>query len=389
MSIPKKAITIGLSGFPYGMAATRKLKYMASSLVLIDYSFTVISNTFIKKSDLNKKLTKSGIIDNISYLTTSPYVFSPNNFHKKLYGKTLGVINEFFLILTHKYNCVFIYSMNFLYTVFYGSLLNFLGRPVCLVYFEMRSKVDTRKKWYHKINDFLFDNYIFTFVNGVVLISEELKKHLNKRYPNKPSIKIPPLVNFSEFNAKRLPKEDYFLFCGSLEYLDIIKFIIRSFLKIAFPHSCKLYLVVNGDRYLLSKLVSHISELGLEGKVRLLSGLSKQDLYFNYINSKALLIPIRNTAQDKARFPQKIAEYTASKRPIITCNNGEIKNYFDESSAFISENYDIKEYAQQMQKAIENPSLCDQIGRNGFEIGKHHFDYHNYSVPFDKFLQNL
>ena len=51
-------------------------------------------------------------------------------------------------------------------------------------------------------------------------------------------------------------------------------------------------------------------------------------MYNEFFNSEALLIPLRNTIQDIARFPNKLSEYVGVSGLIITTDVGEIKDYF-------------------------------------------------------------
>ncbi|NJO89893.1 MAG: hypothetical protein HC831_13805 [Chloroflexia bacterium] len=68
-------------------------------------------------------------------------------------------------------------------------------------------------------------------------------------------IKIPPLVDFNEFKvSKEESKSNYFLFCGSIEYREIVDFIIDSYLKIEIPHNYKLNLVLSGPEIEFNKL---------------------------------------------------------------------------------------------------------------------------------------
>ena len=108
-----------------------------------------------------------------------------------------------------------------------------------------------------------------------------------------------------------------------------------------------------------------------------------------YKNAKALLIPIRDTEQDNARFPNKIAEYSAAKKPIITTNSGVVKRYFNEESAFISKNYCIKEYSSIIDLAIANPEIALKKSIKCYEIGRKHFDINSHSSNLDMFLNDI
>ena len=101
----------------------------------------------------------------------------------------------------------------------------------------------------------------------------------------------------------------------------------------------------------------------------------------------ALLIPLRPTFQDIARFPHKIGEYLASGNPVISTNYGEVKYYFrDMDNMLIAENYDVQEFAEKMQYVINNINEVKRIGLNGKELALKQFNYQAQGEVIDKFL---
>ncbi|MGB8491608.1 MAG: glycosyltransferase, partial [Bacteroidales bacterium] len=98
-----------------------------------------------------------------------------------------------------------------------------------------------------------------------------------------------------------------------------------------------------------------------------------------YKTAAALIIPLRNKDQDRARFPHKLGEYCASARPIITDRVGEICNYFDETNSYLCQDYDKLEFSKAMINVLEYPEQAGRIGRNGYLTGLKHFNYSSYS----------
>lgn len=385
----KSIVTIGLSGFPFGMAASQKLFLMGKAIAINGSDFTVISNTFIKETDLNKKLEKKGTIDSVKYLTTSPFIFSPQGVLKKIWGKFIGILLEFLLIIKlkrqKKLDVLIIYSMSFLYTAFYGLLAKLLNISSYFVYFELRSSCTNRKGFGVKLNDKLLDKQIFRFVSGVITISENLVQQVKKYSPNKKYIVVPPLVDFDQFKIKRAIEDAYFLYCGTLAYIEVIEFIIDSYTLLK-SSEYKMFMVLNGSSKELEKITKKINDLGLQKQIRILSNLEYDDLINYYTNAKALLIPLRNTPQDVSRFPQKVAEYCAAKNPIISNKIGEMVNYFNDSSIVFCKGYDKAEFAEKLKYVIDNKEECERIALNAYKIGEENFDYKSFSKPLYSFL---
>jgi glycosyltransferase involved in cell wall biosynthesis len=88
-----------------------------------------------------------------------------------------------------------------------------------------------------------------------------------------------------------------------------------------------------------------------------------------------LLLPLRNTIQDKARFPFKISEYLASGRPIITSDVGVISEYFiDNENALICIPDDIDSFVEKLNYVIFNSYAANEIGNKGYLLGKNYFN---------------
>ncbi len=376
--------TLGLCGFPYGTASVQKLMLMARAIVKEDVSFTVISHTFLKKNDLNNILTKKGKMNGINYFTTSPYVFSPKSKILKTYAKTLGFIKEVLWIVFRikKVDVIILYSYKYLYVRFWSFLSNFFNIPVYLIYFELRSSFTMPKSYLDRINDELLDKKSFKHVSGVITISNQLIEQVRKYTPKKPCFIIPPIVDFEAYDTIPVRQQDAkcFLFCGSVAYKEIIDFIIDSFKLIEKNiHDAKIQLIINGSNDDIEDYRKQVELDQLEEKILIQTGLSNEELIQAYKSAYALMIPLRNTQQDIARFPQKIAEYCASKRPIITTPFGEIINYLDQQSAFYCEDYNISLYSEMILHVYENEDLANFVGENSYNAGRKYFNYKSYS----------
>ena len=120
--------------------------------------------------------------------------------------------------------------------------------------------------------------------------------------------------------------------------------------------------------------------------LRVMTDLAYNDLINLYKNSEALIIPMRDTDQDKARFPHKISEYCASGRPIITNKIGEIGNYFNAENAFLCTGYNVDEYASAMLKVVSDPELADRVAAKSYKTGMEVFNYKTYQKQLRNFF---
>jgi hypothetical protein len=103
-----------------------------------------------------------------------------------------------------------------------------------------------------------------------------------------------------------------------------------------------------------------------------------------------LMIPLRDTLQDNARFPHKIGEYSASKRPILTTNFGEPKVYFkDGETALLADDYSLSSYIKKLSEVLPVKENLDKIGIGGYNVGLDNFDYKAQAITLKKFITGL
>ena len=306
--------------------------------------------------------------------------------------KIIGVINELKLLISlckkQNLDVGIISTMQFIPMLCYSIISKWLNFPIILNYVELSSAMTSRKGITIKVNDYFFERFAFNLVDGVLPISDFLLNFVKKHSLEKLFLKIPVLCDFKKFeDIKNTAKEKYFIFCGAAGYIEIITFILNAFDLVDTKDEIYLYLVVDGTPKQLSILNTEIRKINRKNYVKIFSKLSDKSLTELYVNAIGMLIPLRPTMQDTARFPHKIGEYCASGNPIITTNYGEIKTYFvDGLSALIAEHYDVQEFADKMLFVISNPKEAIIIGKNGKSVGLMNFNYKNFGRKINDFI---
>lgn len=387
-----KIVHVGVSGFPYAInASINRCIALYTTINGNGYEVFVINNKAIDPRLFNSKVNNFGSYHGIDFDFTPLYPIKPTSFIKRRLNNLTGKINELILIfkksIKKEIDLMFFYPTGkfteLLYYSFFSKIFKF---PLIVHYVEYRSAFRSREDFFVKYNDILFDKYLSFFSDGVIPISEFLVNKLKERSENINYIKVPPLVDFSLFKSNLKEDVKYFLFVGSVGYFDVINLLIESFEQIP-NKEFRLYLVLSGNLKIVSDRISKSSKKGL---IRLSSNIEYKELIGLYCNAKALLIPLRDNIQDKARFPQKISEYLASKNPIITTNYGEIEYYFkDKVNALVANQYSLKDIAEKMKFIIDNPKKAVDIGKKGHETGLKYFNKNNYSNQMDGFLMDV
>jgi glycosyltransferase involved in cell wall biosynthesis len=316
--------------------------------------------------------------------------FRPKKFLKRFFFKLFSPIFEFWafrnLNKSKKIDWVNVYTQYFGLCLFYYFLSKIFRFKTILHYVEIRSEFKNRNLFL-KLNDFLYDNYVMFLFDRYLPISRFLDEYLKEKNVNVNTLIIPPICDFGQFKSLKCHNniaDSYFLYCGSSAYTEVILFIIEAFEKIKTDNSVKLYLVLNGP---ISVQIKELLERNF-GRIKLFSKLDYNELICLYKNSIALLIPLRNTKQDEARFPQKICEYLASGKIVISTNFGEVRWYFkDMENSLIANDYDVTAYSEKMDWVFLNSQNLKAIEERAYKTGKDFFDINAYRKSIKLFLK--
>lgn len=388
---------LGTGGFPFGTATIQRQIQLAKSLQLAAFKVIVINSRSPHSSFTAKKekISVHGFYQGIEYLYCSLVPYRPANFFLRNIIKQLGIFLEFFAILYYrlfKHTKYIFYRTNILSSLKYHYFISkVFGMELIYDYVELYDSVGERINKNKKGSEISFDYNFYKYTHKLVVISNFLENHVKKIAPDKQMVKIPPIIDFSYFDNIKVEaqKSSYFLYCGSSTYDDIIKFIIKAFVNSnSAENNYKLKLVISGNSDQLSSLNQYLIDNQYQSSIEVLSKLSYFDLVSHYKSASALLIPMSNNIQDQARFPFKICEYTASKRPIITSDTGVIKEFFeDRVNAFIAKSDNFEDFINKLNLVVEQPKLADSIGVNSYELGKNVFNYKTYSEVFSNLIQ--
>jgi len=376
---------LGINGFPFGMAAVQRQIQISKALINSENKVLVISQKGDHSSDRKnkEKIFASGSFEGVDYLYASGTPLYPENFIVRNVLKVVGAINEMLIILfyalTKKLTCVIVCTSNLARLKYFWYLTRITNTKLVYDYVEYFSSLENRAIKAPD-NKKTFDTVFFKYADALIIISTYLEKHVNSMKANLPYAIVPPVMDFEKFSRinNKPVESDYFLYCGNYLYVDVIEFIIEAYRKTnCSSQGISLILVVNGPAEIVSEMKNSVNE---DKTIKILSRLSYEDLIGYYKNAKALLIPLQDNLQDKARFPFKISEYTAAGRPIITSDSGAVIDYFEDGkNALIAKTGDNNDFATKLKFVLDYPQKADQIGRNGYELGLKYFNYKSYT----------
>lgn len=395
MQEKKSIVFLGFPDFPYGLAEAQKIILISKCLILKGNHVTVICRNGSYSQSEKPELKVNGVYDNIEYIYASGSCFRNQKFTKRRLLEIKGKTKEFLLLRKKKRDNSLDYAIistrRFSSIVYYYLLSKWFRFKIILNYVEYYSAMRKEKfQIIQRLNDKLFDKYAPILSDAVFPISEFLINHIKKISPSRKFLKIPGLTDFEKYSGIEVVKsKKYFMYCGNAGYKEIIQFILDAFELIGNSSSCFLYLVINGYESDIKQIEEYIQKKTKKERITIFSKLSDKELFTLYYNAVALLIPLRPTFQDIARFPHKTGEYLASGNPVISTRYGEIKYYFtDMVNMLLAKSYDINLFADKMQFVIDNPSDAQKIGTEGKNVATKLFDYRYKAEEIDDFLNS-
>jgi glycosyltransferase involved in cell wall biosynthesis len=375
--VEKEILSVGHMQFPLGQAQVQRQLLMAKAIILEGIKVTVLCRYGIhSKSD---GINKEGFFEGVHYIYCSGTSIRPEGIIRRNILKIKGLINEYKYYRQYSRNHKLagaLVSTNRFYNILFYYLLGKIFKTTTVVdnveYWTSNKDI----KGWKRLDKYLYDKFYFLFADKIICISDFL---IYKVGDSKKAdvLKIPSITDFDKFSiidSSRLVEGKYFLFCGSKAYFEILDFVISCFEKLN-SDNIRLVLITQ----ITNNLKSRLEKSQKREQVLVMENIPYENLVNLYKGSEALMIPMRNNDQDKARFPHKIGEYCAAHRPIITGMVGEINNYFSSVNAYLCSEYDINEFTSAMQSIISDPEKADKIATNSYQTGLSHFNYKSYS----------
>jgi glycosyltransferase involved in cell wall biosynthesis len=182
------------------------------------------------------------------------------------------------------------------------------------------------------------------------------------------------------------------LFAGSPIWRDTIGFLLES-MRVVWESRLDCGLVITGINPAQPEarwLVDLMESGRLDERVEIAGYVTRTDLRERMARADALLIPLFDDIQSRARFPTKLGEYLASGRPVVTSAVGEVSLYVrDGETAFVAAPGDVVSYAGQVCAALTDRERAERIGRAGRELAGRAFDYRRHGLPLRAALDEV
>ena len=380
-----KIVFVGLSGVPYaGRACDSRLANIAN--MLSEEATVEIMNRYSSRGNTNL----SGI--ELSNNVVCKEIITPRRTRglMSLMFYVLSLLKEpYDIIQSHrreKIDWMHLYTGHYIDFVMYRMIAKLIGAKIVYEYVEYRSEKPA-KGLYHKVNNYLCDFHGAKLWDACIAISNYLQDAAQKVNPKLPIIKVTPIGDFDLFGSNNQDAnitDEYIMFCGHAVYFEVIKFIIDSFNASEISKSKKLLLVLGGNANQIERVTNYDKNCIIKSKI------PYDELIALYKHAFALIIPLRNTMEDTARFPNKICEYTAAHGCIITTSNGEMKYYFKNGeNAIVAEECTVSSIAKRLDEIEKGIYDIARIKENAYQTGMDNFSIQAYRHKLINFLEEL
>lgn len=387
----KKVVIIWSEGFPCKKTAINEKNFLlAKALILAGYDVYLTSKLGYKYN-----------IDSIGVENGVQYINFGQKKRKFILINFLGsIIKELSLIssIKKKHSNVYLivsYTPMVIY-LFYFIFSKISRVNLVLSIMEWHIGAHKNMSFPIRMNSFIFDKYAIRFSKGAIAISEYIISKLKLFSKDSKFLFIPALTDICRINniqIGKLPVKPYILYCGSIGYVDAINLILDSYDEYSRKINNKeisLLLILSGRGDHFITLRKNIESKGLPDQIQIMNNLSYSDLIKKFKGASVLLAPLQDNVQDFARYPQKIAEYAACGRPIVSNPIGQVGVDFSHKiDIYYADSFNPHDFALAIHEILSNRKMADFISVNAKNKAEKYYDYRNYSSKIDEFLRNL
>lgn len=381
------------SGFSYSFdAVNTKCYYMAKILKSYGLNVTILSSIYYQLEPICGNVGK---FRGIKYYMPSVF-YKSNSIVKLIHYKLMHIwkVVSFLVYLKKKRNTVhYIFDDNSVPIPFL-LLLNWIGVIDLIFNIEEWPLAHGHLPNNRKVLSHYFTILALKTCKKIVCVSSYLIAQAIKYNAKASVFRLPAITQFNDLKCEASIHHNgqievtKFLYCGNAGFSEIIFAILHAYENVGYlrgSDSIELILILHGNSQHIQRVSEYVSQS--EYRIKIKTSLSEPDLFKEYTRASVLLAPLRLTVQDRARFPQKIAEYVALSKPIITTFVGDVCLYFElDKSAICLDDFSVEALIKKMIFVIENKEKMTAIGVEGNVVGRKYFDYKQYIKKFGDFV---
>lgn len=393
-------------GFPQGDASAARITIMGRALQAAGIGFHLLH---CGPSPFTANTRRTGTHEGISFEYTT-LLRRPTNRIARLLVYMWGVVGLTVrlgrLWPARRRTAVYLYVMRGPLNLYTGCLCRILGLPLVQELCEWwPGNLSSENSWRSKVTmyptftEWLYRKPIFELATGVVAISNTIEKRVRERAVNaNPHLlihRLPSIVDAERFAAASVTMSSLdqsvpnFVYCGT--WMVDVLFILRAFALVRLSgYRAKLTIIGRYAEAQSTLVLEYARERGLLPDDLVLAGyVDDRTLEACYKTAAALLMPLGPDDRSLTRLPNKMGEYLASGRPVVSCKIGDLTNFLiDNVNAYLGEPGDERDFANKMIAVLEDPHRAEQIGAAGQQVALAHLDYRGHVNELARFFVN-
>jgi len=229
----------------------------------------------------------------------------------------------------------------------------------------------------------IMENITPAISDGLISISKGISQYYEKLGQQREAVYLLPVLIDRKFYedggqaaVPQLKGKNFLLNSGSFREKDGLEFLIKAVVK-AHDEYPDLKLVFTGgvSESIKTNILNNVNSIDKDWII-FTGYLSRDELIWCYKNAAGLLCCRSNSEYANYGFPTKLAEYLGSGRPVIATTVGDVEMYLkDGETAFLAIPEDSESIYRAIQQLMFDPVHAEQVGRNGAEVARQHFDY--------------
>lgn len=371
-------------GFPNGAGSTARIRTIGKCLQAAGVGLLVLH---CGPSPVAANTQRSGVHEGVPFEYTTVLRRPANVLIRALaYAHALAGVTVRLLRMRRMRHqtAVWLYMNGGCAMLYCTGLCHLLRLPVILEYCEWwpeHGSASPLARW-------AFRRPLIQISTGALVISREIEDRVRKLAstlnPRLFIYRLPCLVDMKRFdNGQEVrTREGAFVWCGSEQWTADVFFLIRALAEVRRRgYSASLTIVGSFGEASRRVVEEYASARGLSGSDLTLAGfVDESTLVQLFGGAAALLLPMPDDMESLTRMPNKLAEYLASGRPVITCGVGDLRYLLAHGdSAYMARPGDENDYAEQMIAVLQDPATARLIGSAGQNTCRRHLDYRSHS----------
>jgi len=410
------AFLLRSSGFPLGMAATNRVRLLGRALIEQGVDVRVFCTRVSERpgSGLNARLT--GECDGIPFTYTTGSTMRSGSFavrrFREVRGSVVALLTLKRLHLERRLDCVYLPEVAKARVARLGPserltasemasqlpilwllrrALGMLGIPIIVELNELPAAVT----WFppglaRHISQ-------LSGATGVTPISDWLREWTDREATrlgrSLDTVVIPIVVDVDEQPVTAYPRQEaMFVYSASAAYYRSVAFIFRAMKRVWERHPrCRI--TMTGVQPDVTTRIAKLEGMGdavSDGRVVTTGYLERPRLLDLYRDASALLAPLHDDLESRARFPTKVGEYLAAARPVVTTAVGEIPRFLtDGETAFVAAPDDEEAFAARLIEVLDDPDEAERVGLAGRQLAEELFDYKSQGPPLAGLIEKI